>query len=266
LVEKNKTEALHKIECFLLDMDGTIYLDNNLLPGAKDFISLLNERGIAYLFLTNNSSKDANLYVQKLNKLGVPASKKMILTSGEATATYLQRKNKGASLFVVGTPALKKEFVSSGFLISDDEPDMVVLGFDTTLNYEKLWNCCNFIRDGLPYIATHPDVNCPTKDGFMPDIGSFIALIEASTGRLPDEIIGKPYAAMVEAIEFRTGVKRENICMIGDRLYTDIALGKFGIQTILVLSGEATEDDIDDAEIKPDFVMKDLSEVFQAMK
>jgi len=262
----NDYQDLNNVKFFLLDMDGTVYLEDHLLPGAQDFLSLLTDRKIEYIFLTNNSSKDATQYIEKLALLGIQSTPDMILTSGKATADFLLKKHKGASLYVVGTPALQKEFTSLGFSINEYDPDIVVLGFDTTLTYDKLWKCCNFIREGRPYIATHPDINCPTKGGFMPDIGSFIALIQASTGREPDWIIGKPYEAMVEAIELRTGFKRDEICMIGDRLYTDIALGAFGIKTILVLSGETKKEDIPMAKIQPDYVMEDLSEVRKILR
>ena len=263
--EINHAHDLQKVKCFLLDMDGTIYLENHLLPGAQEFLSVLEDRKIEYIFLTNNSSKDAEQYVEKLAFFGIHTNVNKILTSGKATAEYLLKNHKEASLYVVGTPALHNEFTSSGFNITEHEPDIVVLGFDTTLTYEKLWNCCNFIRGGRPYIATHPDINCPTKDGFMPDIGSFMALIKASTGRDPDKIIGKPNEEMISAIEMRTGINRKDMCMIGDRLYTDIALGAFGIRTILVLSGEANRDDIRRAEVKPDIIMNDISEVVEAL-
>jgi len=257
---------LDEINCFLLDMDGTIYLGDKLLPGAVDFLDLLKERDVNYLFLTNNSSKNANQYVKKLAKLDIHVNEDQILTSGEATAMYLKREHQQASIFVVGTTLLKEVFRRYDFKLVKEDPDIVVLGFDTTLTYEKLWKCCNYIRNGLPYIATHPDINCPTEDGFMPDIGSFIALIESSTGRLPDLVIGKPNREMVQAILDWTGLKKDQIAMIGDRLYTDIALGKSGIKTILVLSGEAKLSDLASAEVKPDHIMKDLSELVELMK
>ncbi len=264
--EKNNARELQKIKCFLLDMDGTIYLDDTLLPGAQEFLQLLQEKHIDYLFLTNNSSKSAAQYVKKLKSLGIFVSSKMILTSGEATAIYLRDHYPHASLYVVGTSALQDVFRNYDFTLVDQDPDIVVIGFDTTITYEKIWKCCDFVRAGLPYIATHPDINCPTEDGFMPDIGSFIAMIYTSTGRNPDSIIGKPHPAMVDAIEMRTGYPKNEICMIGDRLYTDVALGRAGIKTILVLSGEAKIEDVPDAEVKPDYVMKDLSEVVRILQ
>ena len=150
--------------------------------------------------------------------------------------------------------------------MTDKDPQAVVLGFDTTLTYEKIWKACDLIRDGLPYIATHPDYNCPTETGFMPDIGSFMAMIEVSTGRKADVIIGKPYRHIVDAVVEKTGYTLDEIAMIGDRLYTDIALGKAGIKTILVLSGETKIEDLAESEFKADIVVKDLEDLLNQMK
>jgi len=257
---------LRNIKCFLLDLDGTFYLGEKLLPGASELLNLLVERNLDYLFLTNNSSKHAGQYVEKLGRFNVHVGREHILTSGEATTIYLQREMPNANVFIMGTRALEKEFENSGFGLVEDEPDVVVLGFDTTLTYKKIWKICDFIRDGYPYIATHPDINCPTETGFMPDIGSFIALIASSTGRKPDVVIGKPNDHMIEAVLKRTGHKKEEIAMIGDRLYTDIAMGRTGIKTVLVLSGETKKSDLALSEIKPDIVVEDLRGIVRLLK
>ncbi|HHH41407.1 MAG TPA: HAD-IIA family hydrolase, partial [Chloroflexi bacterium] len=214
---------LARVRCFLLDMDGTLYLGRRLLPGARRFLQVLRRQGKSFLILTNNSSQDNVAYAKKLAQLGLPVAPDRILTSGEATALYLRRHHPGARLFVVGTPALEATFTAHGFILTDEDPDLVVVGFDTTLTYAKLWKLCDFVRAGLPYIATHPDLNCPTETGYMPDIGAIIAFVRASTGREPDRIIGKPNPEMVEAVLVRTGLSPADLCMVGDRLYTDIA-------------------------------------------
>ena len=160
---------------------------------------------------------------------------------------------------MVGTPSLKQEFRDHGFQLVQEKPDYAVLGFDTTLTYEKLWKLCDFAREGIPYIATHPDINCPTETGFMPDIGAMMALIETSTGRKPDVIVGKPHPPIIEAIVEKTGYSVNQLAMVGDRLYTDIAMGATGITTILVLSGETKESDLESAKHQPDYVVKDIS-------
>ena len=257
----NRTD-LSNVRCFLLDMDGTFYLGDQLIEGALDYIRVLERRGCDFLFLTNNSSKNSEEYAAKLTRLGFPVSPHKILTSGQATVSYLQLQNPEARVFLVGTPSLEVEFHKGGFCLNEQAPDFVVLGFDTTLTYAKLWKLCDFVRAGVPYLATHPDFNCPTETGYMPDIGAMIAFVAASTGRQPDVVIGKPNRFIVEAASNQVGVPLEEICMIGDRLYTDIALGSAaGIMTLLVLSGESKAKDVRQSEFKPDFVYAHLGAV-----
>ncbi len=258
---QHKVEKLKDIRCFLMDMDGTIYLGDRLLPGAREWLALLESRGVAYYLLTNNSSRSRREYAQKLNRFGLAVPEERIFTSGEATAIYLKKAFPGASLYVVGTPALQEEFKRHGFALTEEEPDVVVLGFDTTLTYDKLWKLCDLVRAGKPYIATHPDINCPTETGFKPDIGAMIECVAASTGRRPDVIVGKPYEPIVTALAEKTGFPVEAHGMIGDRLYTDIALGKWGITTTLVLSGETKAEDLADSKFQPDLVVADIAEM-----
>jgi 4-nitrophenyl phosphatase/NagD protein len=252
-------KSLDDVRCFLLDLDGTFYLGNQLLPGAARFLDVVTEQGRQFLFLTNNSSKHGRMYAEKITRLGVPMSPEHIFTSGEATAIRLGQTHPGVKLYVVGTPALEDEFAAHGFSLTDEAPDVVVLGFDTTLTYAKLWKLCDLVRAGLPYIATHPDFNCPTETGYMPDIGAMIAFVKASTGREPDLVIGKPNRSIVDAVSQKTGFPLEQLAMVGDRLYTDIALGKSsGITTVLVLSGETSLADVEKSEFRPDFIFENL--------
>jgi HAD superfamily hydrolase (TIGR01457 family) len=262
------THTLRKIRCFLLDMDGTIYLGNTLLPGARDFISLLAREGREYIFLTNNSSRDKGAYVEKLAAMGIKVRHDQVLTSGEATAIYLQGIKPGAKVFLLGTPALAREFAAHGLQLvtREQSPDYVVVGFDTTLDYQKLWDVCDLIREGTEYLATHPDINCPLEGGrYMPDAGSIIAFIEASTGRRP-KVIGKPHREIVEAAFTRTRARPWEIAIVGDRLYTDIAMGiDAGLKTVLVLSGESREEDLADTPFPPDYVFKSVAELAAAL-
>jgi 4-nitrophenyl phosphatase/NagD protein len=259
------TSHLKEIKCFIFDMDGTIYLGRRLLPGARALLNHLQDLEIPYYFLTNNSSRSKLDYVEKLSGFSLPVSANQIFTSGEATAIYLQRKKHGARIYLVGTPSLESEFLHHGFDLVQQDPDYVVLGFDTTLTYNKIWRLCDFVQDGLPYIATHPDINCPTETGFMPDIGAMIEMVASSTGRQPDLIIGKPHKPIIEAILEKTGFTPIQMAMVGDRLYTDIALGKTGITTILVLSGEAKREDILSAPVEPDFVLENVRELYNIL-
>ena len=254
--------SLSAVRCFLLDMDGTFYLGDHLLKGALRFIEQLHLQKKEFLFLTNNSSKHRGQYSEKIKRLGLDLSEEQVLTAGEATAIYLKNRHPGASLFVVGTPSLEDEFRQHGFPLVQEQPDFLVLGFDTTLTYQKLWNLCDLVRAGVPYIATHPDFNCPTDTGFMPDIGAMIAFVKAATGREPDVVIGKPNRFIVDAAADKLNLPVSQLGMIGDRLYTDIALGSStGITTVLVLSGETKLEDLKDSSFKPDYVFENLAGV-----
>lgn len=260
------TEKLKQTRCFLMDMDGTIYLGDQLLPGAGEWLNLLEAHQVDYYFLTNNSSRSRVEYAEKLNGFGLAVPEERIFTSGEATAIYLNKHYPSTSLYVVGTPPLMAEFQRHGYVLTEDDPDVVVLGFDTTLTYDKLWKLCDQVVMGKPYIATHPDINCPTPGGFKPDIGAMIELVATSTGRRPDVIVGKPNAPIVEALAQKTGFPVEAHCMIGDRLYTDIALGEWGITTALVLSGETKREDLATSEFVPDVVVEDIREMTRLMR
>ncbi len=258
----NDIEKLSTVRGFLLDMDGTFYLSDRLLEGALRFIDLLREQKKEFLFLTNNSSKHRRQYAEKISRLGLPISEELVLTSGEATALYLKRQHPGARLFVVGTPSLEEELRQHGFQLVEQEPDFLVLGFDTTLTYQKLWTLCDFVRAGIPYIATHPDFNCPTETGWMPDVGAMIAFVKAATGKEPDLVVGKPNRLIVDAAATKMKLPVNQLAMVGDRLYTDIALGQSsGIVTVLVLSGETKIENLKDSPFQPDYTFQNLAGV-----
>jgi HAD superfamily hydrolase (TIGR01457 family) len=260
-------EPLLNVQCFLLDMDGTFNLGDQLIDGSLYFIETLNELGKDYLFLTNNSSKHLGQYAEKITRLGLPIADDKVFTSGEATALYLKRDYPSKSIYVVGTPALEEEFRQHGFQLDDEDPQLIVLGFDTTLTYQKLWKLCDFVRAGLPYIATHPDFNCPTETGFMPDIGAMIAFVHASTGREPDLVVGKPNRMIIDSVAGKLGLKIEELAMVGDRLYTDIALGQTsGITTCLVLSGETHLEDLKDSPYQPTYCFENLAAIADWLK
>ena len=254
--------TLKDVRCFLLDMDGTFYLGNELIEGSLDFIERVKATGRDYLFLTNNSSHDARFYVEKLSKMGLQTDESHVLTSGEATCEKLNELYPGKRAFVLGNEFLLREFEAAGIGVDEARPEVVVAGFDTTLTYDKLRRACDFIRSGLPYIATHPDFNCPTETGFMPDIGAILAFIEASTGRRPDLVVGKPNTGIVEAVERRTGLRVNELAMVGDRLYTDIETGlRSGMLSILVMSGETTEAMLAESPTKPDLKFGRLADM-----
>jgi HAD superfamily hydrolase (TIGR01450 family) len=258
----NLENRLAHVRCFLFDMDGTFYLGEQLLGGAQRMLDVVRARGQDFIYLTNNSSKNARLYSEKLTRLGLPTDASRVLTSGAATAAHLQVEYPGARVFVVGTPALEEEFVTRNFVLDDQSPDIVALGFDTSFTYAKLWRLCDFVRAGLPYFATHPDLTCVIETGYMPDIGATIAFVRAATGRAPDLIAGKPNRIIAEQAARRAGVSVSELCMIGDQLDTDIALGaSAGIPAILVLSGETSAAQVANAPHPPDLVFPHIAAV-----
>lgn len=266
---KDTKNIIPQVRVFALDMDGTIYLGSNWIDGARDFLRKIEESGRSYYFLTNNSSKSPAVYVEKLRKMGLSVSEDKIITSGQATIWYLKEHFPGKSVYLLGNDLLKAEFIEEGIELNEDNPDVAVVGFDTQLNYEKLCKICDFVRAGLPYIATHPDYNCPTEDGFIPDAGAFEALIHASSFRMPDRIIGKPNRDISDYLMTRihkdaalSTVKNCEVAMVGDRLYTDIAAGiNGGLRSILVLSGEASLEDAKASEFTPDLIFDSVKQI-----
>ena len=261
--ERTIREKLSRIKCFMLDMDGTFYLGANLLDGSLDFLEMLRETGRTNLFLTNNSSKSASVYAEKLRRLGVPEQYRDVISSGHAAAHYCMRHFPGQKGFLMGNPMLAEELTGMGLLLTENaDADYVLAAFDTTLTYDRLCLVCDLIRTGKPYIATHPDFNCPTETGFVPDLGAMMALIEASTGRRPDVVLGKPNRGIVDEALARTGFGLQEMAMVGDRLYTDVATGvNHGMPGILVLSGEATMADVAASTVKPDLVFGKLADM-----
>ena len=265
--EKN-LQRLQEIKCFLFDMDGTINLGDALIPGMEGFFDKLTTSGRKYFLLTNNSSRDHEHYVHRMKGMGVPVTKKEILISTDAFVAYMHHVKPTARLFVLGTPELKRNIAAGGFTLTTklEEPtDYVVVGFDQTLTYETLTIACRLIDKGVPYIATHPDVHCPIENGeYIPDCGAFIAAIKTATGKEPLVITGKPYEYMVDTVMERTGFKKNEIAMVGDRLSTDIAFGtNNGILAILVLTGEATLADVKNGSVKPDIILPHAKEILK---
>ncbi len=256
-----KSKLLHGKKLFVLDMDGTFYLDSTLIDGALEFLQMIKKRGYKFLFFTNNSSKSLDDYVKKLTSLKVPVTREEIFSSGEVTISYLLREHPGKRVYVIGTPSLVKGFKKAGITIDEIDPEIVVLAFDTQLTYEKISKGCTFIRNGALFIATHPDSNCPTKNGLIPDTGSMIEMFASSTGIRPI-IMGKPNGYTVDAIEQKTGISREHIVCVGDRLQTDIALGvNHGMTSLLVLTGATTPEILEKSTIKPDGVFNSINDL-----
>ncbi len=262
----NGTNALKNKKLFIFDMDGTIYLGEKVFPYAVDFINNLRKSGKKVLFFTNNASRSTETYVTRLEKMGFSPSFDEIMTSGDVTAEFLVRQRAGKNVYLMGTPDLEKNFTEKGINLiggNEEKADIVVTSFDLTLTYEKLKNVCKYIMNGSEFFSTHPDLNCPTENGPIPDSGAISAFVTASTGKKPT-YFGKPSKETLVMIGEVTGVKEEDMCIFGDRLYTDIALGKLhGVTSVLVMTGETTYEDLKEAseDDKPDFVFPSLKEV-----
>lgn len=261
-VNVDKNQILKNIYCFALDMDGTIYLGERWIEGARDFMHAVEESGRKYVFLTNNSSKNPQTYINKMDRMGLSIDASQIVTSGQATIAYLKRNFPGKRVFLLGNELLREEFSGEGIVLDEQSPEVVAVGFDTSLTYDKMCRVCDLVREGLPYISTHPDYNCPTETGFIPDAGAIHAFIHASAFRWPDHIVGKPYADIMDYLAMRAGVEKQHTAMVGDRLYTDVAAGvNNGYTGILVLSGEASMEDVRTSEVVPDLIFDSVKEM-----
>ena len=266
----NKEQLLQSIGFYLLDMDGTLYLGDQLYPFTKELLETLRKTGRKYLFLTNNSSKSTEDYVKKLAKFGITATAEDFQTSAQATAFYLQKYHPGKCLYLCGTESFKKELESQGFEVTQDlsKVQCVVMGYDTELNYQKLVDVSKLLlaNPDLPYIATNPDLVCPTEFGSVPDCGSVCQMIFNATGRKP-EVIGKPGPLMAQLAMEKWGYTKEQTTMVGDRIYTDVKSGlNAGITGILVMSGETTPEILAQSPDKPHLVLEDASEILEAIR
>ena len=255
---------------YLFDMDGTLYLGDRLYDFTPALLEQIRAAGGRYLFMTNNSSKSVADYIKKLCKLGISATREDFITSSQATAYYLKRYHPGKTLYVCGTQSLIAELQSEGFTVTDDlsQVECVVMGFDTELTFQKLWDVSKLLSENkdLPYIATNPDLVCPTEFGSVPDCGSVCIGIKNATGREP-VVIGKPSPLMPQLAMDRWGYTKEETAVIGDRIYTDIRSGlNAGVTTILVLSGESTLETLEQSDVKPHLVLPDAGALLDALK
>ena len=248
---------------FLLDMDGTIYLDDDLFDGTLDFLNYVRSVDGKYMFLTNNSSKSVDKYIEKLAKLGIASTKEDFLTSTNATIVHLKKKNYH-KIYGFGTATFRQQLMEAGLPITDkleDDIDCLCMGFDTELSFKKLEDACILLGRGVDYVATNPDWVCPTWYGSVPDCGSVSQMLFNATKRKPT-FIGKPEPTMALLAMEKTGFKPEETAVMGDRLYTDIACGvNAGISSIFVLSGEGTMDDVAASDVKPEFIYDNIRKV-----
>lgn len=251
---------LAKKKLFLFDMDGTIYEEDRIFDGTIDLLNLIRKQGNQYVFITNNSSKSVEDYIAKVEKMGIKATEEDFFTSAQATALFLKKKHGDDLIYCQGTRSLIAELKSQGLKVTeqiDSDIKVVLTGFDTELNFEKLRNTCEILtKMDVAYYATNPDLVCPVSFGFVPDNGSVALMIKNATGKYPT-FIGKPETLMVDIVCEKLGLTKEDAVIIGDRLYTDILTGiNAKMSNICVLTGEATLEDIENGDIKPMYVFE----------
>ena len=266
----DQTTLLKSMKLFLFDMDGTLYLGDRLYSFTTELLQTIKDSGGKYLFMTNNSSKSVDDYVKKLRKLGITATRDEFMTSSQATAYYLHKHHEGQALYVCGTESLKEELRMEGFTVTTnlEEVECIVMGFDTELTFQKLYDVSYLLltRKDIPYIATNPDLVCPTEFGAVPDCGSVCIGIKNATGREPI-VIGKPSPLMPQLAMEKLGIGKKETCVVGDRIYTDVKSGlNAGITGILVLSGETTPEILAESPDKPHLVLPDAGEILKALK
>lgn len=259
---------LKKVKLFLLDMDGTIYLDNELFDGVIEFLEYIKSIGGKYIFLTNNSSKSVNKYIEKLDSLGIRSTENDFLTSTDATILYLKKKTYN-KIYALGTTSFKEQLREANLPITDkleDGIDCLCMGFDTELTFKKLEDACILLGKNVDYIATNPDWVCPTWYGYVPDCGSVSEMLYNATKRRPI-FIGKPEPTMAQLAMEKNGFTPEETALIGDRLYTDIACGvNAKVNSIFLLSGEGTLEDVEKSDVKPDFIYNNIKELYDEIR
>lgn len=270
---KELSQQLSQIRHVALDMDGTIYLSNTIFPYTISFLKRLTDMGVTYSFLTNNPSKSLADYLHKLEVMGIPCEPEQMYTTTIATIDYIKAHYPQArKLFLLGTPSMISQFEEAGFISTaddpDDVPDIIVASFDMTLEYSRLCRAAWWISQGVTYLATNPDFVCPTdQKTVLVDCGSICKCLEAATGRKPDVTLGKPDPNMLSGICQRMNLEPSQIAMVGDRIYTDIAMahnaGAFGV---LVLSGETTLEVAQQAPQQPSLICRDIAELGELLE
>ena len=251
--------SLEGIKAIFLDLDGTIYLGGELIEGALSFLGRLKDSGIRRFFLSNNSSKSVDQYLVKLQSLGISSTEEDVLLSTHDLLSWLN--NEGVKeTYLVGTEGMREMLESVGISTQSESPQYVVLGYDTEITYEKLSTASIHLHKGVPMVASHPDVVCPSPEGGLPDTGAYMDLFEATTGVRPVHVCGKPNAGMILHKVEELGLRPEQCAMVGDRLYTDIEMAdRAGVHGILVLSGEATMDDLEKSSQRPSLVVESVA-------
>lgn len=272
MLKENFTNVniLRTLNSFILDMDGTIYSGDQLFDGTLDLLKFFESKNFHYYFLTNNSSKTAEIYLAKLHRLGISmVTREKIITSGDIAIDYLNQFQY-RKIYLVGTPELENQFRDAGIILvkgKGHDIDCVVVGFDTTFNYIKGDTASWYIRRGVPFISTNEDLVCPVENHeFIPDCGAVSAFIEKASGVKP-KFIGKPTKVAIDYLLDHTHAKKESMAIIGDRLYTDIASGYYNdFCSIAVLSGEFKMTDLESSDVRPKLIFSNVRELVKMLE
>ncbi len=264
-------EKLKDTKLFLLDMDGTIYLDEQLFDFVPKFLSRIEENGGRYVFVTNNASKSVDDYVKKMHRIGLPnITAEHFYTSVQASCAHLRKRHEGQLVYVQGTKSMVEEFILQGIKVTTEYCEgigAIIVGYDPEITGDKLYTTCKVLTKypNVPYYATNPDWVCPVDFGYVPDCGSMCQGIFRATGREPI-YIGKPKPTMIEFVMQNYDVKKSQTVVIGDRLYTDVAAGNnAGVDTICVLSGEVSYEEVIVAaeSQKPTYLLNSVEDIFE---
>lgn len=262
-----KIKNIKDVELFVFDLDGTVYIGDKEIEGSFEAVNTLRKMGKRICFFTNNSSRMHTDYIARLNNLGMRVYADEIYTSGQVTCEYILDNYRGKKVFLLGNERLRKEFELYGIPLDDENPDICVIGFDTSLTYDRLYKFCKFVNRGLPYLATHPDYFCPAEECPMPDIGAMTEAIRLTVGRSPDVIMGKPHKTAGDRLRAKYNLPAKKIAMVGDRLYTDVAFGKnCNFVSILVLSGETDANMAAKSKLKPEYVLEKVKDIIPLLK
>ena len=255
--------SLENVKAVFLDLDGTIYLGSSLISGALDFLKRCDEKGVKRFFLSNNSSRSVSQYVEKLHKLDIPCTADHVLLSTHDLLSWLKQNDVNRT-YAIATDGMCEMLENEGITVRDDNPQYVVLGYDTEINYEKISMASIHLHKGVPLVASHPDMVCPSPEGGLPDVGAYLAMLKVTTGVDPVHITGKPNPGMIMHKIEELGYSPEECAMVGDRLYTDMEMAnRAGCVSVLVLSGEATLEDLQESDVDVDVVVESVDSLLR---
>ena len=255
--------SLENVKAVFLDLDGTIYLGSSLISGALDFLKRCDEKGVKRFFLSNNSSRSVSQYVEKLHKLDIPCTADDVLLSTHDLLSWLKQNDVNRT-YAIATDGMCEMLENEGITVRDVNPQYVVLGYDTEVNYEKISMASIHLHKGVPLVASHPDMVCPSPEGGLPDVGAYLAMLKVTTGIDPVHITGKPNPGMIMHKIEELGYSPEECAMVGDRLYTDMEMAnRAGCVSVLVLSGEATLEDLQESDVDVDVVVESVDSLLR---